>query len=64
MSLTLTSLIVLVIDTLAKWANVSSLDQNAIVGFITTIVWVGSVFGVWLGRYRQGDNTWYGKTIK
>ena len=59
-SLTLTSLVVLVIKHILSSAGMTMPDSD-IHNFVSVLVDISCTVGIYVGRMRMGDITWFGK---
>lgn len=59
MSLTIQGLAVLILGKVLAWAGVQY-DVAALQGWVSMTVVIAGAVGIYWGRYRQGDITWWG----
>ena len=59
MSVTIVSWIVNVLTGIGTWTGVPFVS-GSFDGFVTTVGWIASVLGIYFGRKRIGDITWWG----
>lgn len=59
MSITIISLLVNFLTIIGSAMNIP-FSPEAFDGFIKTIIWIISIVGIYYGRTRKGDITWYG----
>lgn len=59
MSFTIVSLLVGIISTFLTKFNIQYAPED-VTNFVNTLLLIASGIGVWWGRYRHGDITWYG----
>ena len=62
-SLTITGLAVVLVMTLGRTFDVD-FDEGKVTELVTALALVIGFVATYIGRYRQGDITWYGKKIK
>ena len=63
MSITITSFAVYFIGRLLTSAGFP-IDDTSITHFVSVGLQILGALGIWYGRYRQGDITWYGKKTR
>lgn len=62
-SLTIASLLVMALTKFLDWAGIQFAPAD-LDGFVKTIIYIITGIGIWRGRVRIGDITWWGKRIK
>lgn len=62
-SLTISGLLIMIIAGIIKWSG-QSVDESAIRSFIEVAIVIIGVITTYIGRYRQGDITWFGSKKK
>lgn len=63
MSLTLVSFAVFLLNRLLGIAGIQAVSDSEFLTTVRVIVDFVSALGVWWGRYRLGDITWYGRKL-
>lgn len=61
MSITISSLAVFLLNQLITRAGIEAIEESDLLAVIKVLVSIVSAVGVWWGRYRLGDITWYGR---
>ena len=59
MSLTISSLFAFLVGRLLQSTGLPATDES-ITNFVSVTLQVLSAFGIWFGRWRAGDITWFG----
>lgn len=63
MSLTIYSLLVVILGRIIGWAGYSTPSEAEIANFLSVSMQIIGAIGIYIGRVRIGDITWYGKRI-
>lgn len=65
MSLTIISLLVLILNNLARWAELEvEFVESEVQAAVQALISFFSILGIWYGRVRKGDVTWYGVRLE
>lgn len=60
MSLTITSLIVFILGRILQWAGIGQTSNEQLEHFVLIAMQLIGALGIYIGRVRIGDITWYG----